>query len=155
MAKKREEADLGSAQRHQRGTIVVERHVETDANDKVTGTTDRARDAYPTALHQLAALPYLHIGDDLVRVGEELQELAQKAGLVPRQGPAWARSSMTSLEMSDGQALALQRWQAAINCIRAPIIRTVVRNVCCCDEMDRRGGFLRLGLELIKRHWGW
>lgn len=152
---KRHEADFGTAERAARSRLVIERETQTDSNGKVTGTTHRARDPMPTALHYLAMTRYLGITDDLVRVGEEMQALADRAGLVPRQGPGWAKAGNSTGEMSDSQAEALQLWQAALNSIDVPVIRDVVRNVCMCDEVDGRGGYLRLGLERIKRHWGW
>lgn len=155
MSKQRDEADFGPIDRAKHSALVIERETETDATGKVTGTTHRARNPHPTALHQLASLPYFNIDEELLRVGEELQSLADRAGLVPRHGPPWAKDSKGGPEMSDRQAESLQQWQAALNCIRAPVIRNVVRNVCLCDQMDGRGGFLKLGLELIKRKWGW
>ena len=149
------EADFGTIDRAKHSALVIERETETDSTGKVTGTTHRARDPAPTALHFLACMPNLAITEDLVRVGEEMQELAQRAGLVARHGPAWAKDSLGGPEMSDQQAEALKLWQAAINSIDAPVIRDVVRNVCMCDQVDGRGGYLRLGLERIKRHWGW
>jgi hypothetical protein len=151
----RQEADFGTIDRAKHSALVIERETQTDATGKVTGTTHRARNPTPTALHFLAMMPNLQIGEDLVRVGEEMQSLAQKAGLVARQGPSWARDSIGGPEMHDAQAEALQGWQAALNAIDVPVIRSVVRNVCLCDEVDGRGGYLRIGLEKIKRHWGW
>jgi hypothetical protein len=145
-------ADFGTADRALRGALVIERETQTDASGKVTGTTHRARDPEPTALHVIAAR--IDMDPELRRVGEHLQELCQRAALVTRFGPSWAKSA-SGPEITDAQAEAHREWNACINAIPAYAWRNTVRSVCLCDELDGRHDLLTQGLEAVKRYLGW